>query len=195
MKTYLSCLFITLILSNCTKTNGVSTKDNTPVLETSLTLNDKLMEDENFQSFPQIPTQNLPFIDSTNFDNYQDEDGIKNDLFIQEIGFHKITPGAENIRLRYRLRFSDQFYSAVITYRRGEHELFTVLVNINENKKMIDHDEIAYDEIAESAFKKISTINRNKITVEDWNYMSEVPIKKTTFSQISKEGKFNTLSY
>lgn len=195
MKTYLSGLLLILITVSCTKSKKATKEDKNIVHETSLTLNDELIEDENFQLFPKIPTLSFPMVDSTNFDNYKDKAGIKDDLFIQEIGFQKKNPNAENIRLRYRLRFSDQYYSSVISYRNGEHELFTTLVNTNENKKIIDQLNIAYDEIAESALRKLSAIDQNKIIVEDWNYMNEEPIKKTSTYKISKEGKFTLISH
>lgn len=194
MKNYLFGLLLILITVGCTKDNQASKEDNTIVHETSLTLNDELIEDKSFQSFPKIPTRSFPIVDSTNFDNYKDQDGIKDDLFIEQIEFQKNNPDAENIRLRYRINYSDHYYSAVISYRKGEHELFTTLVNIKENKRIIDQLDIAYDEIAESAFRKTSSIDHNKIVVEDWNYFSEEPIKKTFSYQISKEGKLKKIS-
>ena len=194
MKTYLSCFLVMLMIVSCKKDLQPSKEKTTSVQETSLTLTDQLIQPEKFQSFPKIPTRSFPIVDSTNFDNYKDQDGIKDDLFIQEIEFKKNNPDAENIRLRYRLNYSDHYYSAVISYRSGEHELFTTLVNISETKKIIDQLVIAYDEIAESALRKISSIDQDKIVIEDWNYFNEDPINKVTKYEISKDGKFKLMS-
>ena len=183
-----------LMIVSCKKDLQPSKEKTTSVQETSLTLTDQLIQPEKFQSFPKIPTRSFPIVDSTNFDNYKDQDGIKDDLFIQEIEFKKNNPDAENIRLRYRLNYSDHYYSAVISYRSGEHELFTTLVNISETKKIIDQLVIAYDEIAESALRKISSIDQDKIVIEDWNYFNEDPNNKVTKYGISKEGKFKLMS-
>ena len=194
MKTYLSCFLVMLMIVSCKKDLQPSKEKTTSVQETFLSTTDQVIEPEKFQAFPKIPTRSFPIVDSTNFDNYKDQDGIKDDLFIQEIEFKKNNPDAENIRLRYRLNYSDHYYSAVISYRSGEHELFTTLVNISETKKIIDQLVIAYDEIAESALRKISSIDQDKIVIEDWNYFNEDPINKVTKYEISKEGKFKLMS-
>lgn len=193
MENQLFGLLLILITVGCTKDNQTSKEDNIIIHETSLTLNDELIEDESFQSFPKIPTRSFPIVDSTNFDNYKDTDGIKDNLFIEQIGFQKNNPDAENIRLRYRINYSDHYYSVVISYRKGEHELFTTLVNIKENKKIIDQLDIAYDEIAESAFRKTSSIDHHKIVVEDWNYFSEEPIKEITNYLVKEDGTFKSI--
>ena len=193
LKSYFVSSLLILIMIGCKKNHGLNENTNM-VDETSVIRNEQLTEVDHFNTFPDLPIRTIPFIDSTNFNNYVDEDGIKNDLFIQKIGFEKHNPETENIRLRYRIHYSDTFYSAIISYRSGEHELFTSLLNIDKDKKIIDQLNIAYDEIAESAFRKTSTFNPNKIVVEDWNYMSEPPIKKTEAYTISKEGMFKLIS-
>ena len=144
--------------------------------------------------FLDLPNKNWPLVDSTNFDNYNHQQGIKNDLFFKKIQFKKDQPEIENSRLRYQVHFSEKFQSVVISYYQGEHELFTTLINIDKNDQIIDQLDIAYDEIAESGFRKTSSINQNKIVVEDWNYMNDEPIKTITTYQISKEGKFKLIS-
>lgn len=190
MKVYSAGLSLILITLSCAKDQQILKDDNSVVHENSFTLGYELKENKNFESFPNIPTRSFPIVDSTNFDNYKDQDGLENNLFVNETGFQKKNPDAENIRLRYLLRFSDQYYSTVISYRNGEHEMFTTLINTTKDKKIIDQLPIAYDEIAESAFRKTSTMDQNKIVVEDWNYMNEEPTKETSTYQISKEGNF-----
>ena len=143
--------------------------------------------------FPDSSYKSLPLVDSTNFDNYLHHQGIKNDLFFKKIAFKKDQPEIENSRLRYQLDFSERFQSVVISYYQGEHELFTTLINIGKNDQIIDQLDIAYDEIAESAFRKTSSITQNKIVVEDWNYMTDEPTRTVTTYQISKEGKFKLI--
>lgn len=193
MKNYLAGLLVILIMNSCKKDNPFSKEEISSVTETSVTLNDKLIEDERFQSFPKIPTRSFPIVDSTNFDNYKDQDGIIDDSFIEKKQFQNNKPEAENIRLRYRLNYSKNYYSVVISYRSGEHELFTTLVTIDETKKIIDELNIAYDEIAESAFRKTSSMDQTKIVVEDWNYFSEEPIKKIANYLVKKDGTFKSI--
>ncbi len=94
------------------------------------------------------------------------------------------------MRFRYGLNFSDQFNSIVVSYYDGEHELYTTLLNVDGNNKIIDQLEIAYDEIAESALRKSSTINKDKIIVEDWNFFREENQKITKTYFVTSEGKF-----
>ena len=143
--------------------------------------------------FQDVPNKSLPLVDSTNFDNYNHQQGIKNDLFFKKIAFKKDQPEIENSRLRYQLDFSERFQSVVVSYYQGEHELFTTLINIGKNDQIIDQLDIAYDEIAESAFRKTSSIDQNKIVVEDWNYMTDKPTRTVTIYEISKEGKFKLI--
>lgn len=172
---------------------GQSSSNETKISKDTVTVIQENNTDKRINNqFPDLPNKNLPLVDSTNFDNYNHNLEIKNDLFFKKIKFKKDQPEIENSRLRYQVHFSEKFQSVVISYYQGEHELFTTLVNIDENDQIIDQLEIAYDEIAESAFRKRSSITQNKIVVEDWNYMNE-PIKTITTYQISKAGKFKLI--
>ena len=73
---------------------------------------------------------------------------------------------------------------------KGENELVTTLVNIDQNNTIIDHLDIAYDEIAESALRTISIISKANIVVEDWNYFNENNQKTTKTYLVTSDGKF-----
>ncbi|WP_312818803.1 hypothetical protein [Kaistella carnis] len=195
MKRYLLISAVIFSTTDCqekSSKNQVSFKDINIVKDTLAVIKEKNIDDPINNKFPDLPNKSFPLIDSTNFDNYQNL-GIKNDLFFKKIQFKKDQPEIQNSRLRYQLHFSEKFQSVVISYYQGEHELFTTLVNISENDQIIDQLDIAYDEIAESAFRKTSSINQNKIVVEDWNYMNDEPIKTITTYQISQKGKFKLI--
>lgn len=195
MKRYLLISAVIFSTTDCqekSSKNQVSFKDINIVKDTLAVNKAKNIDDPINNKFPDLPNKSFPLIDSTNFDNYHNL-GIKNDLFFKKIQFKKDQPEIQNSRLRYQLHFSEKFQSVVISYYQGEHELFTTLVNISENDQIIDQLDIAYDEIAESAFRKTSSINQNKIVVEDWNYMNDEPIKTITTYQISQKGKFKLI--
>ena len=196
MKRYLLISAVIFSTTGCqekSSKNQVSFKDINIVKDTLAVIKEKNIDDTINKKFPDLPNKSFPLIDSTNFDNYNRNLGIKNDLFFKKIQFRKDQPEIQNSRLRYQLHFSEKFQSVVISYYQGEHELFTTLVNIGENDQIIDQLDIAYDEIAESAFRKTSSINQNKIVVEDWNYINDEPIKTITTYQISQEGKFKLI--
>lgn len=142
------------------------------------------------QLLKTLPVRNFPITDSTSFDNFN-QIGIPDNGFVKRIQFNPEHTEAKNFRLNYKIPFSESFTSLVITYQRGEHELITMLLTVSKEEKIIDSLEISYDEIAESAFSKSSTIEKNKITVTDWNWMSgDEPISDTHRYKVNSNGTF-----
>ncbi len=196
MKLHLLILVVIFSTTGCQENPSKkqsSFKDTHIVKDTLAVIKEKNIDDPINNQLPDLPNKSFPLIDSTNFDNYNHQQGTKNDLFFKKIQFKRDQPEIEHSRLRYQVHFSEKFQSVVISYYQGEHELFTTLANLGENNQIIDLLDIAYDEIAESAFRKTSSITQNKIVVEDWNYMNDEPIKTTTTYQISQEGKFKLI--
>lgn len=129
----------------------------------------------------------LPFTDSTNFDNF----GFANKLTLEQIkalNLDKQFRDINNFYLNYRVVLSEEFFSTVISYQKGEHELYTVLVNYDHNGNIINTLDIAYDEIAESVFRKTSTINRDKVIVESVSSWEEEEDSQESTYIIGKDG-------
>ncbi|PRD54743.1 hypothetical protein C5749_15025 [Sphingobacterium gobiense] len=140
-----------------------------------------------------LPVRDLPITDSTRFDDFE-KIGIPDNGFLKRIQFSPEHTDAKNFRLNYKIPFSENFTSAVVTYQSGEHELFTTLITLSKEDKIIDRLEIAYDEIAESAFGKSSSIEKDKITVTDWNWMSEEnPVSENKTYILQQDGTFKTV--
>ncbi|MDN3706970.1 hypothetical protein QW060_07460 [Myroides ceti] len=139
--------------------------------------------------FKDIPVKQFPVIDSTNFDNFSNSSKIVSDVF-EKLNMQQTFKEAENFRANYLLPFSDKFTSVVITYKKGEFELFTTLVTVNNDNKIIDTLTIAYDEIAESSFRTTSTLNKSNIIIDDWNYMGEETVKESKKYILGSDGKF-----
>ncbi|SDD26688.1 hypothetical protein [Niabella drilacis] len=140
-----------------------------------------------------LPQRNFPIKDSTSFDNFE-QTGIADNGFLKRIKFNPGHLDARNFRLNYTVPFSENFSSVVVTYQSGEHELFTTLITLSKEDTIIDRLEIAYDEIAESAFGKSSSIEKDKITVTDWNWMSEEkPVSESKTYVLQQDGKFKIL--
>lgn len=74
-----------------------------------------------------LPVQDLPIIDSTSFDNFE-KFGMLDNGFLKRVKFDPGCKDAANFRLNYKIPFSDNFTSVVVTYQCGEHELFTTLL-------------------------------------------------------------------
>lgn len=171
---------------------------NTELTKTDVTegvleqIGDKSNDNQEEAVLKNLPVRNFVITDSTNFDNYQ-EQGIADDVFIKKIKFKTSNSTAEHFRLRYKVPFSENFNAVVITYRDGEHELFTTLVSLDKSGNIIDQLDIAYDEIAESAFSKIGKLEKDRISIQSWNYMNEVPTHEESIFAVLESGKFKHL--
>lgn len=153
---------------------------------------DKSNDSKEDDVLKKLPVRNFVITDSTNFDNYQAQ-GIADDIFIKKIKFKTSNSTAEDFKLRYKVPFSGNFSAVVITYRDGEHELYTTLVTLDKSGDIIDQLDIAYDEIAESAFSKIGTLEKDRISIQSWNYMNEVPTHEESIFTVLETGRFKLL--
>lgn len=140
-----------------------------------------------------ISIKNFPITDSTNFDNFE-KIGIPDNGFLKQIKFETQKEDIKNPKINYTIPFSKNFTSLVVTYQRGEHELFTTLITVNKKNQIIDILDIAYDEIAESAFQKTSKIDKDKIAVTEWNWMSGEPVTETQIYILQSNGKFKMIN-
>jgi len=140
-----------------------------------------------------LPIRNFPITDSTTFDNFE-KSGIRDNGFLKSIKFDPRRKDVTNFRLNYKIPFSENFTSVVITYQGGENELIAILLTVDKSNKIIDKLEIAYDEVAESAFGKTSKIEKNKIVVTSSNWMNEAkPIFKDETYVLDQTGKFEKM--
>ena len=194
MKFFLFTPILLFILLSCQ-----SGKKPQEVKDTARTL-PKL--DTNVRDIPQdggsaidltaIPEKSLPYTDSTNLDNFNN-DGISNPALISAIKFEGEFENVQDVRIRYKLNFSDDITGLVVTYPIGEHELNTTLLLLNKELKLVDQMDIAYDEIAESAIREISLIEKEKLSIEHWNYFSDEPTVEKKVYQIRQDGKLQAI--
>lgn len=140
--------------------------------------------------FDDVQTTSLPYVDSTNYDNYTVTETIDPKL-VNLVKLSSNKTAINKVNIKYRLPISDKFDALVVSYFNGESELFTTLITIDHDNIIIDQVDIAYDEVAESAFRSWSIISKNNITKEDWKYMDgNNPIYETMTIQITDSGKF-----
>ncbi|MCD7938060.1 MAG: hypothetical protein LUG98_14485, partial [Tannerellaceae bacterium] len=143
---------------------------------------------EQFDFIRDLEVKTFPYTESTDFDNYsftyiltpEEKQLLQLDELLEEIA---------EINLSYRLEYSGKFLTVVINYFRGEHELFTQLINYNENLKIIDHSILAYDEIAESATRIASELLRDGFRSIHTNSWETPPTIEETTYQIKENGK------
>ena len=205
--TLLVIVFLFLSCGNSKNKNpGKGSTDSIPASQqaesTDTSVNNISVIDSNFaetdkidrSTWKDLPIKKFPITDTTNFNWYDPterdtiaEKEIKR-LKLKSLNEYTETESA-SFHYNYRIHFSDDFYSIVISI--GFYEaLATCLVNFDKNDKIIDKLEIAFDEIAESIYWKTSEINQNLIVVEATTHYGDPPIIKTKNYIIEKSGKF-----
>lgn len=140
-----------------------------------------------FTFLETTPERKFPLTDSTNFDNFF-SDKFLNQRQLDLIQSKKITDESENLVVNYRLNLSKNFKTFVFTYNKGEMELFTTLVNYDNDYKFISKLDIAYDETAESWFRTESEISNKEIIVNKISYTEEAEQSTKTSYKIQKNG-------
>jgi hypothetical protein len=138
-------------------------------------------------------TATTPIVDTTNFDNHR----IINLLTEKQITLLSLTKvlniqqdSCEELKVgvNYLLDLSPNFKTIVFYYYPNEHEIYSVLVNYDSAYKMIDFKTIAMDEIAESFFRTVSRIEKNRITITNFKYFNET-IEETEIVNITEHGE------
>ena len=115
-------------------------------------------------------TRVLPLKEATNFDSFIEEGDYKN-VEIEVLKLIEVYPNfykqGYNYRAiaSYKINYSSDFYTVVVTTLKGDHEMETVLINYNATGNIIDYKVVSYDEIAEGMFKIESTIEQDKLTI------------------------------
>ena len=157
--------FICISLAACTEKSS-KTETPEPTIRETLKKNDLL-------SF--VPFKALPLTDSTSFDDFEGKDPFSQDL-VKKLHLKEIEEGNKQFFARYRVALSEGIDAVVVT-SMAEFEMKTFLVTYNkEDYTVIDNLEIAYDEIAESAFSARGTISKTQAVITHYNYMDEEPV-------------------
>ena len=172
-------LFLILILS-ISSCNTSPTNDNEKVLKQEVNSSDEKLN-------TALPKE-ISFVDSTNFDNYRPENPLAKDQ-VNAYQLDKLNFPAENYFLRKEIDFSNSFKTKIFT-GITEMEMKTFLVTYDSTGKLIDHLLIAYDEIAESAFRTITRIDENVIHIDEYNYMDGNHPKQTISYVLNSKGEF-----
>ena len=151
--------------------------------------------------FLKLPIKNVPLIDSTSFDSFIEAEDYKNinaEAFQLPILYKNWHSKVYNFKAisGYRLELSKDFYSVVLTVKKGDNEMETTLINYDLEGNIIDSKLIAYDEIAEGLSSCISIIDSDTITQKYKYFASEfnIPVTDITVFNIDSNGKFNKLS-
>lgn len=139
----------------------------------------------------------LPHIDTTNFDHFIDEDDLKNieseSLSIEKIYTDFYAEGSKYQAMdSYRLELSPNYHTVVVTFKKGDFEMESTLINYDLKGNIIDNQLIAYDEIAEGMTRVASRISENKITTNRIFWTEKKEIEQEEYS-IQNDGKIEAM--
>lgn len=153
----------------------------------------------NFENeFTQLPLKTLPLTEETSFDSFseiQNTNPINAEAFKLPLIYSNWYKTGYNFKLSsgYRLDYSKDFYTTVLTVKKGDHEMETTLINYNLDGQIIDYKIIAYDEIAEGFFKTTSKLEKDKITIKNIEWTDEGHESSDVF-KITSEGKIKIIT-
>lgn len=140
-----------------------------------------------------IKEKRLPIIDTTNFDRFIDWDDIK-DFNAQTLSIEKIYPDFYSEAAKYqamdlyKVEVSPNFYTVVMTFRKGDFEMESTLVNYDVEGSIIDHQLVAFDEILEGKTRVESRISEHKITAHRTLWTEKREIVQEEY-RIEQDGK------
>lgn len=110
-----------------------------------------LADDRNFDSFIEAEDYNEVAIEALNLDN------ILYHNFNKDI--HKY-----NALASYKIKFSDDFYTIVVTVKKGETKMESVLINYNLDGEFIASILIAHEELDEHPTRTTTKITQRTLT-------------------------------
>lgn len=118
------------------------------------------------------PIKELPLIDSTSFSNHME--GLllskeqQNLLGLSNVFGEALNNTDARVGVSYLPKISDNFKSVVYYLYSSNTELTSVLVNYDDNYKVINTQMIAYDEIADGLLKSTAMIYKDKIVLKEF---------------------------
>jgi len=128
-----------------------------------------------------IKKRELPVVETTNFDSFIDEDDF-NSIDDRALKIETIYPDFYQEKSKYKavssykVTLSHNFYTVVVTYKLGEYEMESTLINYDLKGNVIDYQRIVYDEIAEGLIQITSRISGHAITTHhtSWNLVKKI---------------------
>jgi len=138
---------------------------------TGISLSDIKRETAAFkQEVEATRTRTLPLTDDRNFDSFIEAEDY-NDVAIEalkldNIVYHNFNKDIHkyNAIASYKIKFSEDFYSIVVTIKKGETKMESILINYTLDGKFIDSILIAHDEIDENPTRTTAKIAQSTLT-------------------------------
>lgn len=132
-----------------------------------------------------IKERKLPVVDTTNFDDFIDVADFKS-IDSHALKIETIYPDFYQKKSKYKavssykVTLSQNFYTVVVTYKLGEYEMESTLINYDLKGNVIDYQRIVYDEIAEGLTQIKSRISERTITSHhtSWDLVKKIEVQE-----------------
>lgn len=125
-----------------------------------------------FAFLDSYPTIQLPLIDSTSFSNHLEGKSLtkqeQKNLDLRTVFGEQLDNDKAKVGVSYLPKISENFTSVVYYFYSSNTELISMLVNYDENYKVINSQMVAYDEISDNLLHSISTIYTDKIVLKEF---------------------------
>jgi len=132
-----------------------------------------------------LKERKLPVVDTTNFDDFIDVADFKS-IDSHALKIETIYPDFYQEKSKYKavssykVTLSQNFYTVVVTYKLGEYEMESTLINYDLKGNVIDYQRIVYDEIAEGLTQIKSRISERAITSHhtSWDLVKKIEVQE-----------------
>ncbi|MFY0713754.1 hypothetical protein J1D01_08775 [Seonamhaeicola sp. NFXS20] len=159
----------------------IETQGAVEIIETALDTLPKSVHLDFGEVIANSQTKKLPHIEDTNFDSFIDEDDY-DEVDAEALKLNQIYPdfNSEGHNYRaitiYKIPVNTNFHTIVTTIQHGDNEMETIIINYDTEGNIIDHKQVAFDEIAEGMSRSVSRISESKLTVNKifWGNTKEV---------------------
>lgn len=125
-----------------------------------------------FAFLDSYPVISLPLIDSTSFSNHVEKKLLtkqeQKKLDLQSVFGEQLDNEKAKVGISYLPKISENFTSVVYYFYSNNTELISMLVNYDDDFKVINSQMVAYDEIADNVLHSISTIYTDKIVLKEF---------------------------
>jgi hypothetical protein len=142
----------------------------------------------------------LPTTDDRNFDSFIEAEDY-NDVNIEvlnlnDIIYHNFNQDIHKYKAlaSYRIEFSEDFYSIVVTIKKGETKMESILINYTLDGKFIDSILISHDEIDENPTRTTTKITQSTLTRSHIFQEGEEERTEESVYKIDVEGRIVELS-
>lgn len=181
---HIALLVLAISCGQGPKTNKepeIETQGAVEIIETALDTLPKSVHLDFAEVIANSQTKKLPHIEDTNFDSFIDEDDYDK-VDAKALKLDQIYPdfNSEGHNYRaitiYKIPVNTNFHTIVTTIQHGDNEMETIIINYDTEGNIIDHKQVAFDEIAEGMSRTVSRISESKLTVNKifWGNTKEV---------------------